>query len=75
VEKLNELFLFYPKRHFIKPGITGWAQVKYPYGASVEDAFEKLQYDLYYLKHMSPLLDIIIILQTIKVVIFANGGR
>jgi sugar transferase (PEP-CTERM system associated) len=75
VEKLNEQIPFYPKRHFIKPGITGWAQVNYPYGASVEDAYEKLRYDLYYLKHMSPLLDTLIILQTIKVVIFVNGGR
>jgi sugar transferase (PEP-CTERM system associated) len=75
VHKLNDLIPFYPKRHFIKPGITGWAQINYPYGASVEDAFEKLRYDLYYLKHMSPLFDTIIMLQTIKVVIFANGGR
>lgn len=75
VEMLKEQIPFYSKRHFIKPGITGWAQVNYPYGASVEDAYEKLRYDLYYFKHISPLLDTIIILKTIKVVIFANGGR
>lgn len=75
VEKLDELIPFYPKRHFIKPGITGWAQVRYPYGASVEDAYEKLRYDLYYIKNMSPLLDAIIIFQTFKVVIFGRGGR
>ena len=75
VEKLKEVIPFYSKRHFIKPGITGWAQVRYPYGSSVEDAVEKLCYDLYYVKNMSPLLDTLIVLQTFKVVIFGRGGR
>ena len=64
---------FYNMRHAVLPGLTGWAQVNYPYGASVEDAFEKLQYDLYYIKHQSLALDIIIFLRTIKTVIFGRG--
>ena len=64
---------FYNLRHAIKPGLTGWAQVKYPYGASVEDALEKLQYDLYYIKHQSITMDIIIFFMTIKTVIFGKG--
>jgi lipopolysaccharide/colanic/teichoic acid biosynthesis glycosyltransferase len=75
VETLDELIPFYPKRHFILPGLTGWAQVRYQYGSSIEDSYEKLRYDLYYIKNMSPLLDTIIVLQTIKVVIFGRGGR
>lgn len=73
VEKLADVFPFYPKRHFVKPGITGWAQIKYPYGASVEDAYQKLCYDLYYIKNSSPLLDLLIIFETFKVVIFGRG--
>jgi len=64
---------FYNLRHAVLPGLTGWAQVNYPYGASVEDAFEKLQYDLYYIKHQSISLDIIIFLKTIKTVVFGRG--
>lgn len=75
VEKLKEIIPFYSERHFVKPGVTGWAQVKYPYGASVEDAIEKLRYDLYYIKNMSVFLDILIILETIKVIIYGRGGR
>ncbi|HET6419168.1 MAG TPA: TIGR03013 family XrtA/PEP-CTERM system glycosyltransferase [Geobacteraceae bacterium] len=75
VEKLKEIIPFYSERHFVKPGVTGWAQVKYPYGASVEDAIEKLRYDLYYIKNMSISLDILIILETIKVIIYGRGGR
>jgi exopolysaccharide biosynthesis polyprenyl glycosylphosphotransferase len=75
VEKLKQVIPFYSQRHFIKPGLTGWAQVKYPYGASVEDAIEKLRYDLYYIKNMSVNLEILIILETIKVVLFSRGGR
>lgn len=75
VEKLKELTPYYSERHFIKPGITGWAQIKYPYGASVEDAIEKLKFDLFYIKNVSPLLDLLIVLETIKVVLFGRGSR
>jgi sugar transferase (PEP-CTERM system associated) len=75
VEQLKEVIPFYSKRHFVKPGITGWAQVSFPYGSSMDDALEKLRYDLYYIKNMSPILDTIIVLQTFKVVLFGRGGR
>jgi lipopolysaccharide/colanic/teichoic acid biosynthesis glycosyltransferase len=75
VEKLNRLIPHYAKRHFIKPGLTGWAQVRYPYGSSVEDSYEKLRFDLYYFKNMSPILDTIVFLKTFKVVLFGFGGR
>lgn len=75
VEKLKLVIPYYSKRHFIKPGLTGWAQVRYPYGSSVEDAVEKLRYDLYYIKNMGPFLDTLIFLETIKVVLFGFGGR
>ena len=57
----------------MKPGLTGWAQVKYPYGSTVEDAVEKLQYDLYYIKNLSLFLDLLIVLNTVQVVLFARG--
>ena len=66
---------FYPLRLSVKPGITGWAQVMYRYGSSVQDAAEKLQYDLYYIKHMSVKLDLVIALKTIKTVLFQSGAR
>jgi sugar transferase (PEP-CTERM system associated) len=66
---------FYEKRHLVLPGITGWAQVAYPYGASVEDAREKLRYDLYYIKSMSFFFDAMIVLSTIRTVLFARGSR
>ena len=75
-EFINELAAripFYQTRHLIKPGLTGWAQVKFPYGASVEDAKEKLQYDLYYIKHRSMLLDLSIIIRTIVTVLGFQG--
>jgi len=75
VEQLKQKIPYYSKRHVLKPGVTGWAQVKYPYGASVEDAHEKLKYDLYYVKNHSCLLDVQIILETVKVVLFGRGGR
>lgn len=75
VEKLKLVIPYYSKRHFIKPGLTGWAQVRYPYGSSVEDAVEKLRYDLYYTKNVCPFLDTLIFLDTIKVVLFGRGGR
>jgi lipopolysaccharide/colanic/teichoic acid biosynthesis glycosyltransferase len=61
------------KRLSVKPGLTGWAQVRYRYGASVEDALEKLQYDLYYIKNLSLFLDLLILLNTVQVVLFARG--
>ncbi|WP_243373833.1 TIGR03013 family XrtA/PEP-CTERM system glycosyltransferase [Geotalea sp. SG265] len=75
VEKLKEIIPYYSSRHFVKPGVTGWAQVSYPYGASVEDAIEKLRYDLYYIKNLTLVFDLMIILETIKVVLFRRGGR
>ena len=75
VEQLKTELPFYDQRHRVKPGITGWAQLCYPYGSSVEDAKEKLQYDLYYLKNNSFLLDLIIMLQTVEVVLVGEGAR
>lgn len=75
IEGLTERIPYYNKRHFVKPGLTGWAQICYPYGASEEDALEKLRYDLYYIKNYSILLDLFIVLETIKVVIYGRGGR
>ena len=59
----------------VKPGLTGWAQVRYTYGASVEDAIEKLQYDLYYIKNLSIALDLVIVLDTIKIVVLRRGAQ
>lgn len=73
VEQLTELIPFYSQRHLVEPGLTGWAQVKYDYGASVEDALQKLQYDLYYIKNASLFFDIWIMLQTAKIVLFGRG--
>ena len=75
VRELEAGIPFYGIRHAVRPGITGWAQVKYGYGASVEDALKKLEYDLFYLKNMSILLDIKILLKTIGVVLFGQGAR
>jgi sugar transferase (PEP-CTERM system associated) len=75
VEKLRGEIPFYGQRFFVKPGITGLAQVKYQYGASKEDALEKLRYDLYYIKNLSSLFDLLIIFETIKVVLSGKGAR
>lgn len=75
VEQLTESLPFYPLRHTIKPGLTGWAQVCHPYGASVEDATEKLRYDLYYIKNVSLVFDVSIILRTIGVILQGKGAR
>ena len=75
VVELNRNIPFYAQRHRVKPGITGWAQIRYPYGASEKDAGEKLQYDLYYLKNRSIFLDLMIILQTAQVVFWGKGAR
>jgi sugar transferase (PEP-CTERM system associated) len=75
VGQLAQQMPFYEQRHAVKPGLTGWAQVRYRYGASVEDALEKLRYDLYYVKHLSLFFDISILVDTVKVVLFAKGAR
>lgn len=75
VEMLQQKIPFYQERHAVKPGITGWAQVCYPYGATEQDAFEKLQYDLYYVKNNSLFLDFVILLQTAEVVLLRRGSR
>ncbi len=75
VEELKKIIPYYSERHSVKPGITGWAQIRYRYGASVEDAIEKLRYDLYYIKHLSLFFDILIIMETIKVVLLGRGAR
>ena len=73
VNEYKEKIPYYNLRHMIKPGITGWAQVMYPYGESVEDAKRKLEYDLYYLKHQDLILDVLTIMKTAKIVIFGKG--
>jgi sugar transferase (PEP-CTERM system associated) len=73
VERLSEVIPFYDMRHYAKPGITGWAQVMYAYGASVEDSHQKLQFDLHYVKHQSLLCDLKILCKTVKVVLFGKG--
>jgi sugar transferase (PEP-CTERM system associated) len=75
VDQLIEQVPYYASRHSIKPGITGWAQVRYAYGASLEDAIEKLQYDLYYVKNHTFFLDLLILFQTTQVVLFGKGAR
>jgi lipopolysaccharide/colanic/teichoic acid biosynthesis glycosyltransferase len=73
VYDLQKAIPYYMERLSVKPGITGWAQVRYPYGASVDDALQKLQYDLYYIKNLSLFLDLLILLNTVQVVLFARG--
>ena len=75
VEQLAAVIPFYMQRHVVKPGITGWAQIKYRYGSSIEDATEKLRYDLYYIKHLSILFDLSIVFDTVKVIISGKGAQ
>jgi sugar transferase (PEP-CTERM system associated) len=75
VAELSETIPYYRERHCVKPGITGWAQLCYPYGSSERDAREKLQYDLYYVKNHSLVFDLMILLQTVEVVLLGKGGR
>ena len=75
VAGLAERIPYYVERHCLKPGITGWAQLCYPYGSSEQDALEKLQYDLYYIKNNSLLLDLVILVQTAEVALFGKGAR
>ena len=74
VDELSKEIPFYQQRHAVKPGLTGWAQVKYRYGSSLEDAMEKLRYDLYYIKHLSVIFDLTIVFDTVKVVLFRKGA-
>lgn len=75
VERLREQLPYYMERHRVRPGITGWAQLSYPYGSSEKDAFEKLQFDLYYVKNRTLLFDFMILLQTAEVVLWQKGAR
>ncbi|MXO64648.1 TIGR03013 family XrtA/PEP-CTERM system glycosyltransferase [Altericroceibacterium endophyticum] len=75
VAELEAELPYYSERHMVKPGITGWAQINYPYGASTEDARQKLEFDLYYAKNYTPFLDLLILLQTLRVVLWPEGVR
>jgi sugar transferase (PEP-CTERM system associated) len=75
VDQLAKAIPFYGERHSVKPGITGWAQVNYPYGASIEDAKQKLAYDLYYVKNRTVFLDLVILVNTVRVILFSEGAR
>lgn len=75
VAQLAEEIPYYEQRHLIAPGLTGWAQIKYPYGASIEDARQKLQYDLFYIKNHGLILDAIIMFETIKIILFGRGAQ
>lgn len=75
VEDLEQQLRYYAERHMVKPGITGWAQINYPYGASLEDSRNKLEYDLYYAKNYTPFLDLLILLQTARVILWPEGAR
>jgi sugar transferase (PEP-CTERM system associated) len=75
VSQLAEEIPYYEQRHLIAPGLTGWAQIKYPYGSSIEDARQKLQYDLYYIKNQSLSLDAAIMFETVKTILFGRGAR
>ncbi|HET6854544.1 MAG TPA: TIGR03013 family XrtA/PEP-CTERM system glycosyltransferase [Pyrinomonadaceae bacterium] len=75
VAQLAQEIPFYEQRHLIAPGLTGWAQIKYPYGASTEDARQKLQYDLFYIKNQGLMLDAIILFETIKIILFGRGAQ
>ena len=75
VQQLAAAIPFYSERHAVKPGVTGWAQVKYRYGASIEDAHEKLRFDLYYIKHLSLAFDLTIAIDTVKVILSGKGAK
>ncbi len=75
VRQLEEQYPYYRERHRLRPGLTGWAQIRYTYGDTLEDAFEKLQYDLYYVKNCSIFLDLLIIVHTVQVVLLGKGAH
>ena len=72
---LEKTIPYYRERHRVKPGLTGWAQLRYQYGSTLEDAKQKLQYDLYYVKNMNIFLDLVILLETVEVVLMGKGAR
>ncbi len=75
VKWLNDAIPYYNLRHMVRPGLTGWAQVRYQYGASLEETKQKLEYDLYYIKHISVVLDLLIIFATLKTVVLRRGAQ
>ena len=75
INKLEATIPYYRERFTVKPGITGWAQVSYGYGASVKDAIQKLNFDLFYIKNLSTLMDLMIIFRTVKTVLLSKGSR
>jgi len=75
VDELSRSIPYYHYRHMVKPGITGWAQINYPYGASTEDAYQKLKFDLYYIKNYSLVLDLLVLIQTVRVILWPHGAR
>ena len=75
VNDLDQQLPYYAERHMVKPGITGWAQINYPYGASIEDSRKKLEFDLYYAKNYTPFLDLVVLLQTVRVILWPEGAR
>jgi lipopolysaccharide/colanic/teichoic acid biosynthesis glycosyltransferase len=75
VDELSRSIPYYQYRHMVKPGITGWAQINYPYGASNEDAAQKLKFELYYIKNYSVALDLLILIQTVRVILWPHGVR
>lgn len=75
VHELERQIPYYQHRHLVAPGLTGWAQVRFPYGSSVKDAEEKLKFDLYYIKHRSVVFDLLIVLRTVSVVLNTTGSR
>jgi sugar transferase (PEP-CTERM system associated) len=75
VEQLKKKIPYYNERFAVKPGVTGWAQIKYPYGSTEKDALEKLKYDLYYIKNMSVIMDLMVIFHTVKIVLLSRGSR
>jgi lipopolysaccharide/colanic/teichoic acid biosynthesis glycosyltransferase len=74
VEQLSEYIPYYPLRHVVKPGVSGWAQVKYGYASKMEHTIEKLQYDLFYIKNLSLALDLMVIFETVKTVLVRKGS-
>jgi lipopolysaccharide/colanic/teichoic acid biosynthesis glycosyltransferase len=75
VDQLLKKVPYYNERFSVKPGVTGWAQIRYPYGATEKDALEKLKYDLYYIKNMSFAFDLMVIFHTVKIVLLGTGAR
>jgi lipopolysaccharide/colanic/teichoic acid biosynthesis glycosyltransferase len=75
VEQLRNVIAYYDERHRVRPGLTGWAQVQYSYGSSEEDAFRKLEYDLFYLKNMSIAFDLMIVAKTLRIIVTGEGAR